>query len=119
MIPYGVAVVVFGLIYWRFLYRLPRRTALGFVLAGGLFVTGAIGAEMVGGWYLEQHGSATPLYVAIQTVEEALEMVGILVFISSMLGYADQRLGGLKLHVSSQASTRAAGAGGVRSDVQR
>jgi hypothetical protein len=101
VIPYGIAVLAFAAVYARFLFRLPKRIAVLLVVAGILFVTGAIGAEMVGGWYSEQHGNANPPYVAIQTIEEVMEMVGILIFISGVLQYADERLGGLRLHVSS------------------
>ena len=43
-----------------------------------MFVAGAIGAEMVGGWYLEQLGSANPVFVSIQTIGEVVEMAGVL-----------------------------------------
>jgi hypothetical protein len=101
VIPYGIAVGILGGAYTRFLLSLPRRTALLFFLAGGLFVTGAIGFEMFGGWHMERYGSANPWYVAIQTIEEVLEMVGILIFIYALLDYADQHLGGLKLDIAS------------------
>jgi len=101
VIPYGVAVLLFAGAYTRFLIRLPRRTAVLFVLAGVVFVTGAIGLEMVGGWYSEEHGNANPAYVTIQTIEELLEMVGVLIFITAILEYADQSFGGLKVRVSS------------------
>ena len=51
---------------------------------------------------MSQHGSANPVYVSIQTIEEVLEMVGILVFISALLGYADSRFGGLRLEISTR-----------------
>jgi hypothetical protein len=101
VIPYGVGVLVFGALYLRFLALLPRPTAVRFVAAGILFIGGAIGAEMVGGWVLEQYGSASVAFVTIQTIEEVLEMVGILVFISAILDYADRQFGGLRLDLSS------------------
>lgn len=111
VIPYGLAVLAFAGLYARFLLRLPRQTAVKFVLAGIVFVAGSIGAEMVGGWYSEQYGNAAPVYVAIQTIEEVLEMVGILIFISALLEYADQRFGGVRLHVSSGKGAGTAGVG--------
>lgn len=47
---YGIgAVAVVGAFFVPFLRSLPRATALRIVLAAGLFVSGAIGAEMLGG----------------------------------------------------------------------
>jgi len=101
IIPYGLGVLALAGLYMRFLLRLPTRTGAKFVGAGILFVAGAIGAEMVGGLFFEEYGSASVAYVAIQTLEEVLEMVGVLVFISAILEYADLRFGGLRLDVSS------------------
>jgi hypothetical protein len=108
VIPYGLAIMVVGAIYVRFLLRLPRRSAVLFVLAGGMFVTGAIGMEMVGGWYSEQHGNANVTYVAMQTVEEVLEMAGVLLFIYALAEYADRHMGGLHVHVCSESRAGAA-----------
>lgn len=116
VIPYGLAMLALAPLYVRFLVRLPRPTAVKFLWAGILFVAGAMGAEMVGGWYSEQHGNANPVFVSIQTVEEVLEMVGVLVFISALLEYADRRADGLRLYISSGAS-RSAGIGLAARDV--
>ncbi len=87
VIPYGLAGLVFLAIYTPFLRRLPTSTARRFVFAGMLFVFGAIGMEIVGGAYSDRHGSQNVTYVAIQTVEEVLEEVGIIVFIHALAEY--------------------------------
>jgi hypothetical protein len=102
VIPYGAALLIFAAFYVRFLIVLPRRTAMSFVLAGALFVSGAIGLEMVGGSLASGLGTQNAGYVAVQTLEEMLEMVGILIFIHALLEYADQQFGGLRLDVSSR-----------------
>jgi hypothetical protein len=38
---------VIGLLYLRFLLRVPRRTALLLVLSGAVFVGGALGVEFI------------------------------------------------------------------------
>ncbi|MGD2045225.1 MAG: hypothetical protein PVJ80_06830 [Gemmatimonadota bacterium] len=101
VIPYGLGVLGLAAVYLRFLARLPRQTSVRFIGAGILFVSGAIGAEMVGGWVSEQYGNANVGFVAIQTIEEVLEMVGILVFISAILEYSERQFNGLRLYVSS------------------
>jgi len=101
VIPYGLALVVLAPLGVRFLMRLPRQTATTFVWGGIVFVAGAVGAEMLGGWYSELHGNAHPVYVAIQTIEEVFEMLGVLIFVSGLLTYIDRRPGGLHLYISS------------------
>ena len=49
VIPYGLGLVVFVGVYVRFLMRVPRRTAVLFVVAGAIFVAGGLGLEMVEG----------------------------------------------------------------------
>src|SRR5690606_9323065 len=54
----GVAVVaILGASYIRFLAALPVRTRWGFLVAGALYVGGALGMEMVSGQYATQMGS--------------------------------------------------------------
>ena len=63
-----------------FLLRLPADTARGFVLAGGLYLGGAIALEMVGGRYFSEHGSGLGLSMIANT-EESFEMLGVCYFI--------------------------------------
>jgi len=106
VIPYGIfALLIFGL-YLRFLLRLPREIAWLFVLAGGTYVAGALGMEMMGGWYWETHvlpdqelGSLQTM-IAIQTVEESMEMMGIVTFIYALARYADEHNQGISLVIS-------------------
>lgn len=82
-----VFVVAFALLYIPFLFRLPRRTARDFVIGGALFVAGAVGMEMIGGNYTQLYGRQTLGFVALATIEETLEMVGIAVFVKALLEY--------------------------------
>ncbi|TIC87035.1 hypothetical protein [Crenobacter intestini] len=78
-------VAVFGLVYLRFLLWLPRRLAWGLVLAGAVFLCGAVGVEMFGGWYSEQYGETNLGYKLITTLEEGCEMFGVLLLVRLML----------------------------------
>ncbi|KPJ78880.1 MAG: hypothetical protein AMJ58_13020 [Gammaproteobacteria bacterium SG8_30] len=86
VIPYGAFALAFAGAYSRFLSRLPRRSALLFVLSGAVFVSGALVLEMLGAAWIESYGHGVG-YVAFQTVEEAFEMSGIVLFIFSLLDY--------------------------------
>jgi hypothetical protein len=71
------------------------------VIAGTIYVVGAIGVEMLTGLYFESHGGGNPGYVALQTVEETLEMSGIVIFIFALADYLDHQFNGLRLVLSS------------------
>ena len=100
VIPYGLAGLVFAAVYVPFLRRLPASTARRFVVAGAVFVLGALGMEMVGGAYFDRHGAENLTYVALQTVEEVLEMAGIIVFIHALAAYGVARFGRMGLAVA-------------------
>lgn len=84
----GIALVcVLALSFLGFLRRLPRETRLTFMIAGALYIGGAIGVELIGGRYEELHGDQSLTYSMIATVEESLEMAGIILFIRGLLNY--------------------------------
>ncbi len=85
----GLAVaLLLGLFFLRFLLRLPAKTRWTFVIAGILFLGGAVGFELIGGDYWDTHGGKETLgYILIATVEEALEMAGVILFIYGLLTY--------------------------------
>ena len=87
VVPAIVAVIVFVVIFLPFLGRLPRPTRRGLWTAGVLFVGGAIGMEMFATTYVPLNATDTLAYVLSATVEETLEMLGIAVFLSTLLAY--------------------------------
>jgi hypothetical protein len=89
VIPGAALVALVGAIYLGFLFRLPAPTRWRFVLAGGLFVGGALGLEMVGGALYTAYGMGVETALE-SVVEEALEMAGIVVFIHALLVYLGQ-----------------------------
>ncbi|CAN5130143.1 hypothetical protein BH10PSE9_BH10PSE9_10050 [soil metagenome] len=76
--------VVVGLAYIPFLRRLPPRYAWRFILAGVVYVGGALGMEMVGGYLSSTRGMGKATYLAI-TIEEGMEMAGACLFISALM----------------------------------
>lgn len=88
LIPYGIAGLLVGVAYARFLFRLPPATRNRMVVAGLVYVAGAAGLEMAGGWYLEQLGGQHNLYYELLTTcEESLEMYGMILFARALLRY--------------------------------
>ncbi|WP_303449626.1 hypothetical protein [Colwellia sp. 1_MG-2023] len=87
VIPYGLALIAFAVSYLKFLLVLPKRIMWLFILSGSTFVLGAIGFEMLGGWQAEQNGNRGLLYAIFYTFEELLEMLGVALFIYTLLEY--------------------------------
>ena len=87
VIPAIAFVLIFVLAYLRFLIDLPVSTRRLFLIAGALFVGGAIGLEMFQGYYLLNYGIHNMPFLIITTVEEFLEMLGIVVFIHALMSY--------------------------------
>lgn len=87
VIPYGIALIAFVAAYLKFLLKLPKTTMRLFILSGSLFVLGAIGFEMLGGWQAELNGNRGLLYAIFYTFEESLEMLGVALFIYALLEY--------------------------------
>jgi hypothetical protein len=87
VIPYSVLVMLVGIRFLKFLTQLPAQTRRSFILAGALYVGGALGMEMIDGLYASVYGQENFTYAALTNLEEFLEMLGIVVFIHSLLVY--------------------------------
>lgn len=92
VIPAAVFLLVFFFVYLKFLLRLPAVTRSLMIKAGILYVLGAVVVEMIGGNYLYLTNDLPTRvndfrYVLITTVEESLEMFGIVLFIYTLLSY--------------------------------
>jgi cellulose synthase/poly-beta-1,6-N-acetylglucosamine synthase-like glycosyltransferase len=87
VIPGIVLVFTMGLFFLKFLWALPVLTRVQFLLAAILYVGGAIGVELIGSRHAELHGYENWTYSLIATVEESLEMAGLVVFIGALLNY--------------------------------
>ena len=89
VVPYSVFVVVFVATFSRFLWRLPRPTATRFVVAGAVYVCGALILEMVESaiWAAEQRESMRPVMLILITLEESMEMLGQILFLRAVLMY--------------------------------
>jgi hypothetical protein len=92
IIPGFIAVLVFVLAYVRFLTHLPKKTRLLFIAAGALYVAGAIGFEAVSGLFVDSDGTRNITWELIATIEELFEMLGIVLFIYTLLDYISSNL---------------------------
>ena len=84
-----IVVAVLGMSYWRFLWSLERPLRIGIMAAGGMYVGGTIVMEMIGARLSSDpgFGTASLSYMMAVTVEESLEMTGIILFIAVLAGH--------------------------------
>jgi hypothetical protein len=97
VVPAAVVVAAVVVVYGRFVLRLPSEIRRLTIIAAALFVGGAMGMEMLGGWYADEHGSERLGYVPFPTIEEAMEMAGAAVFLSAVLRHLRDHLGGARV----------------------
>ncbi len=100
IIPGLVIVCAVGLVYLRWLFSLPRRTAILFFVAGVVFVTGALVFEGIGA-FLADATFFNPSYLVASTIEESLEIYGILIMLYAVLDYLDSQ--GVQIALRNQA----------------
>jgi len=93
IIPYSILMTILGLLYFRFIFRLPRKTTVLLILSAIIFLTGAAGFDMLGGREAELHGYYSITYTVLYTIEEFLEMSGVVLLIYTLLDYIEQRFG--------------------------
>ncbi|MFW6087874.1 MAG: hypothetical protein ACODAG_11760 [Myxococcota bacterium] len=84
VIPAAGVLVVLGLAFLPFLMRLPADTRRRFVIAGGVYVGGALLMELPLGLWTEQHGDDNLTYGLLDWIEETLELLGASLFLVAL-----------------------------------
>ncbi len=87
VIPASIAVLILGLAYLKFLFHLPVRTRNQFIIAGTLYVGGALGVEFLLGYWTDLAGDRNLVYGLIDLIEESLEILGMTLFLCALLEY--------------------------------
>lgn len=91
VIPYLIVTVALGAFYWKFVFRLPKRTRWLFIISGGIYVGGAAGFELVEGFVFTNYGEST-FYKLIHWSQEIVEILGIILFNYALIDYlSDQQ----------------------------
>ena len=97
VVPAFFLLIIFLIVFRNFIKNLPAKTKTLFILAGTIYVAGALGMELVGGYIADNIGYTT-IYGLASTIEELLEMFGIVIFINGLLSYIQSQL--RELHIS-------------------
>lgn len=93
----ALLIALLGLLFlyqWR---NLPRPIAARFVLAGGLYVAGAVGMEMVGDALIDAGQAFSVRHSIAVTVEELLEMTALAVFVQALVVHVWARVAEIRL----------------------
>lgn len=97
VVPYGILTAVLGLTYLKFIWQLPRDTRVRFIMSAVIFLSGALGVEMLGAREADLHGTTTVAYCLLYSLEEMLEMLGVILFIYALLSHLPVEAGRFSL----------------------
>lgn len=93
IVPAIVILALLSVIYLPFIFALPARTRWGLIAAAVLYVSGTIGMEMFGGVIAsDAGGTRTTAYAISITIEEMLELIGLVVLLHTLMMHAFVRL---------------------------
>lgn len=94
----GMVVIFLALVYFRFFRTLPIRTRYLFLASSLIFVGGAIGVELLALPY-ENGRQADLLFAVFVDIEELLENIGLVLFISALLDYMYSTMNGVEFMI--------------------
>jgi hypothetical protein len=104
VVPYVGLTIFFVFYFYKFIFTLPKKFIQRFALAGLLFVSGAIGLEMIEGSlaeFLGEHVYKSDLtFMFWVAAEETLEMLSIILFIHSLLVYMETQMNSSDLYIT-------------------
>lgn len=81
------AVSVFAILYLGFLSRLPRNFAAMLIVSGIVYIGGAVGMEMIEAHFKVTGHTFSSWFPGRDLVEELAEMLGIILFIHTVMRY--------------------------------
>jgi hypothetical protein len=100
VIPAFFLLIVFLIAFRKFIQNLPTKTKTLFILAGIVYVSGALGMELIGGYIADSSGYNNMVYGMASSMEELLEMLGIVIFINGLLSYIQSQFTELQFSLS-------------------
>ena len=98
VIPYTILFLVVAVYFLKFVLSLPNRTRNLFIASGILFIGGALGFEFIES-YVVSHNGFNQLYWWLATVEEVMEITGVIVLVYALLDYI--KTAGIQLSIKN------------------
>jgi len=91
VIPMIGLLIMFGLYSIKFLMYIPKYLSKGYIIAGFLYVLGAVGFEMITAKIFSVTNNEENFYYYMaMSVEESLEMIGVIVLLYFNLKYIEE-----------------------------
>ncbi len=75
-----------------------------FIISGVIYISGSLGMEMIGGYYMSEVGNENMTWIILTSIEEGMEMIGISYFIYSLLIYSQKYLGSVLISAGDEIS---------------
>lgn len=96
VVPYALLTLAVVAYFFRFVLRFPTFTRNMILLSGTIFVTGALGLELIEGYLYKRYGIDHLYNRIMYCLEELMEMTGVVLLIYALLDY----LAGYRIQVA-------------------
>lgn len=100
ILPASIFVVVAGLWFAPFILSLPQKTKRLFIISASVFLTGALGLEIVDNFLVSDFDVQSPTILTSNHLQDLLEMFGVSIFIYALLSHIGAYLNPLRLSIS-------------------
>lgn len=91
VISYSLFVLILGLLYIKFFLNMEKKVFFSFMLAAFIFLSGAVGFELLGAKESSLHGTDGIVYSILYTIEESLEMFGVIYLLWILLSLLENK----------------------------
>lgn len=94
--------ILLGITYAKFIRDLPNKSRWLFIIAGGAYVTAAMGMDMIVGYFISGNSGPRLLEPLLITVEELGENLAIVLFIYALLSHikSQMQINDISFHMS-------------------
>lgn len=99
VIPGAIFALAIFLGFLKFINALPPKTKRLILTAGIVFVGGALGMESLSGAYADFYTGTNFTAAMLGSIEEFMEMLGIIIFIYALLSYIRSEMNGLNVKI--------------------
>ena len=95
VLPYGAAVLLLAMLFLPVWWRLNQPSRFWLGMSAATYLAGALGMEMIGGLYRQPD----LLFVSLATIEESLELAGLIMLTYSLLLLLQIEYGGFAVEI--------------------